>query len=110
MGKKLKIMSAQNISINEVEGEQVRIDIVFDESLTPGDYTVTGGNTVCPEHQLVFTATTDGQTVHLVSNKLEYVCQPVAFQVFVKRKSDGAEWNPLNGSIRITKRIYNDPA
>lgn len=95
----------ENLSINAIEGEQVKINIVFDESLDPTAFEITGGNTTCPQHPITFTATVNDQTVTMTSNPLPYLCTPIPFQVIVKRLADGAEWCPLTGSIKTSKRL-----
>lgn len=95
----------ENLSIQAIEGEQVRINVVFDESLDPTAFTITGGNTTCPQHPITFAPTTSGQTVTLTSTPLPYLCTPVPFQIIVKRLADGAEWVPVTGSIKTDRRL-----
>lgn len=95
----------ENLSINAVEGAQVRINIVFDESLDPTTFGITGGNTTCPKHPIMFTATINGQTVTMTSNPLPYLCTPIPFQIIIKRLADEAEWVPVTGSIKTSKRL-----
>lgn len=105
MGKKLKIMSAQNISINAVEGERARINIVFDPTLDPAAFEIQAGNNTCPCKSVVFSAETEGQVVTLTSNPLPLLSVPLPIQVVVKRIADGAEWVPASGSIKTIQRL-----
>lgn len=98
----------ENLSIQAVEGEQVRINIVFDATLDPTAFQVYGGNTTCPHTPVQFTSSIAGQTVTLTSNVLPYICQPLPFQIFVKRLADGAEWVPATGSIKTARRLVNE--